>query len=587
MREIPFISHARGALAIRSPHKSKANSKGFIGGQCGFPDIHDSALSSGPLSEGNSYYDGEQGPWSRRVDLEDADSGMDFFSETSSRSRITTNRNIIDLNRRGRARPLSEASDVFYSSDDEDSSSLDDFVVRDVEGRLRSNEEPSRSLPPRLDSDDWLSSRAASSHMDSPSTRYDTEDVTGIDDQSSVATYPSDDGSPNESLLSQIDVSRGPIRRTQLSGNRTGQGQARRLGMRANRRQNRSHQDIGSPIRRNIQEESQNESDAIPIVRARRRAHAQRLSSSSDSDSMDPRSNIFQGPSLSRINRPRHNSNNSGRSISPVYPDPVRNERGSGSSNGTPRGVPIEIASDSDPPIPLHRSRRRRVTSQDFFSDSQVSTAAAMGGRTHASQSSSGTATIGRQSPALDTAMTSNLPRPSPRGHANSPILIEARPTRTQETRFDPPANRRSESFGSPNEAPSVYVSSPAYTENTPHPNAHISIPPRSSPRPRPGTRRNPPSATHQPSGSPSRSPRLTANLNHRTIRQNSIGEILSSAERRHQQASDNAAIRRSARKAKQKQLKRERRQRDRRAELSVDSPSNEAMAAAAYHRRW
>ena len=598
--------------------KSKADSSIFIGGQCGFPhSADDLGPLSDTLSEDNSDYDDEYiarrslDPRRRILDLGHGGSDIDYFSDTDVSFTDYANRHNIDLEelaamdriapRRGRRHVLSDSDNELESQDDEDSGSLDDFIVRDIQELHSSRGEPSIShfSDPAVTthddrrSDYGMSSEAGSSHIGSPSTRYDTEEVTGIDQESSARTNASDDdGFPNESSLGQIGISSNRTRGTRLGGSRARPGRARRPMMPGNSRQDQSNQYVGSEIRGNTLEESDNESDNAPLVRTRRRARIQRLSSSSDSDSIDPGTRALHGSSPSRRSWLRNNKT-SGRGFTPLHPGASRNQRGSGSSNGTSRGVPIEIASDSDAPVPPQRLRRRRVVSQDFSDNDQTSTSPAMDAQTRGSQSSSGTATIGRQSPAQDTTMSSNPRPPSPRRLSNSPILIESSPTGPEEPHQNPPAIGISDSWGSPdvsNNLPSTtyHDESPSTrADKPPQPNFYVAVPPRQSPRPRHRPHRIPSRTVNRPLGSPSHHTGFAVNSDHLVAGQIPGSEPLSRAERRREQAINDEAARRSARKVEKKRLKRERRQRVRRAEASVDPFSNDPTDGGAYDRRW
>ena len=570
-------------------------------GSCGYPHIADDLASmSGSLSEGHSL---EDELFAQMMDdpeghfgLEDDGSAVDWDSESdlslanyTYRTYGVSPRDLTDRERatilnRHRGHVLTVTDEEHSSTDDEDAGSLDSFVVNDEEDELnppvRRSFVRDRSTPPYR-----ASPSNGSSLVGSPSTHYDTEEVAGI--EGGPGTYASnDDGTLHENSHNQSDTSDAHARGTRLGRRRDGQSRARARPLPAIGRWNRIDRDRASASHESTQE-VEDDSDDTPIVRTRRRAHLRRLSSSgSDSGSVML---TFPGPSLSRRSRRQHNDGTSSRSFSPRLQNPTRNERGSGSSNGTSRGVPIEIESDSDSPVPPpRRSRIKRTVSHDFSDEDQTSIASVVNGRSRGSQSSSGTATVGRQSPAQDTTMTPTLPLSRPMRSHVSPILIESSPARQEGSRYDVPASRRSEFPGSPAHnrfaAHNPSISPPASTTSPYQSDLHVAMPPRPSPRPRHRSHRIPSRSPRQPSRNSSGTTNASGSSNP-TPRHIPTHDNLSSAEQRHQQAANDEAARKAARKAEKKRLKREKRQRQQNQAATAASAAD-TVGGDAFGRR-
>ena len=574
-------------------------------GSCGYPHIADDMASvNGVWSDEHSLEDElfarMMDDASGHLDSDDDDSGSYFDSESDiSFANYAYDRygvypeeltNIERAHARNRyqRRILAETNEEHSSADDEGAGSLDAFVVNDEEDETntpaRQRFMRDRSTPPY-----WASPSNAFSHIGSPSTHYDDEEVAGIEEDPSM--YPSDeDSSPQENSHGQTETSNVQARETQPSRRLARQSQARARPLPGIGRSSHTDRDRASASRESTQEEMEDDSDDTPIVRTRRRAHMRRLSSSgSDSGSVML---TFPGPSLSRRARQQPNDGTHSRGFSPPVQDLTRNGRGSVSSNGTSRGVPIEIESDSDSPIPPpRRSRVRRTVSHDFSDEYQTSTASVMKGRSRGSQSSSGTATVGRQSPAPDTTiMTPTFPPARPIRSQTSPILIESSPAREQESRYNRPIARRSEFPGSPILSHNRLISnnpamSPsASTSNTYQSNFHVATPPRPSPRPRHRTHHIPSRSPQQPSRNSSGTTVASGSSNPAS-RHTTTYENLFSAEQRHQQAASEEAARKAARKAEKKRLKREKRQREQHQQATATNTGT--VGGEAFDRRW
>jgi len=546
----------------------------------GTDSLSDSASSS--LSEiyARQFVEQQRG----RSGLEDGGSDFDYFSDTDISFADPTNRPYggIDIEElasmgriaargRNRRRVLTETDEDQSNADDEDAGSLDGFVVNDGEDPPNSPGGET-SIP-----DDWSPARGSSprirsSHMGSPSTHYDTEEITGIEEAS--GTNPSDyEDFPDDIAIGQTGFSNGRFRGTRLGRIqiRAGQRRARARPISENSGLSESDHAPAIAVRGSTQVESEDGSDVTPLVRSRRRARIQRLSSSSGSDIGRSGMPTFRGPSLSRRNRQHNNSSMLAHGFSPLHPEFGSNERGSGSSNGTSRGVPIEIESDSDSPVPPRRSRARRTANPGVSEEDHASDAGDIYCWTQNPQSSNGTATVGRRSPAHGTRMTPVLHQPGPTSNSISPILIGSSPIRTEDHRRRITRNEISSSpLVSQDGARYVRVPPPAST------NRYINIPPRHSTRPRQRTHRIPSRSPRQPpsnarsSGSPNPPPR-----------QPPTNEALSGFEQRRQRAASNDAVRKAARKAEKKRLKRERRQRE-----QIQAPAAN-VAGEAFGRRW
>lgn len=524
--------------------------------------------------------------------LEDGGSEFDYFSDTDVSFADHINRPYggIDIEElasmgriaargRNRRRVLTETDLDRSSADDEDAGSLDGFVVNDGED-LPNSPGGQTSIP-----DDWSPARGSSprirsSHIGSPSTHYDTEEITGIEEDSGTTRSDYEDF-PNDIAVDQNSLGNGQIRGTRLGRiqRRAGQRRARVRPMSENSGLNDSDQVPAFAVRGSTQDESEDGSDPTPVVRSRRRARFQRLSSSSGSDSGRSGMPTFRGPSLSRRNQQHNNNSTLARGFSPLHPNPGSHQRGSGSSNGTSRGVPIEIESDSDSPVPPRRSRARRTANPDLSDEDQVSTAGDAYGWTQSPQSSSGTATVGRQSPAHNTAMTPVLHQPGPTSNSISPILIGSSPTRTEDLLQTSGLNTRRNEIS---RSPLVLQNGTRYVRVAPRASTDrdIAHPPRQSPRSRQRTHRITSRSPRHPSTNPSGS-MLSPGSSNPVSRQQPTNEALSGSEQRRQRAASNEAVRKAARKAEKKRLKRERRQREQNQAATAN------VAGEAFGRRW
>lgn len=590
----------------RCPHCSWELEEGECG-TCGYPNVTDDMASlSGSLSEGISYLEDEELA-ERGIDeqrgllgLEDEGSELDYFSDTDISFTEIANRSYANLEAeeiramrrmrrltagdRTRGRILGETDEERSSADDEGAGSLDGFVVDDAE------EGPNPPAREHSIRDQWtppygLSPSIGSSHTSSPSTHYDIEGVIGIDED--TGTYPPDeDGSSNESRLGQIDFGSIRNRGTRLGRSRTRQSQARARPRPESSRLNQNDHNLASASHESTQEEMEDDSDDAPIVRTRRRAPTRRYNIASSSDSDRSFHLPFSMPNTLRHYRQHNIVGRASPGFSPLHSNPSRNERGSGSSNGTSRGVPIEIESDSDAPVRPRRSRVRRTVNEDFSDDNQTSTADITIGVTRGSQSSSGTATVGRQSPAQGTTAIRGLLPPNQKNNTVSPILIESSPPRQEECQHDSPTSQRNDFPGSPDLShnqlvPSNPSLSPSASAHNSHQSPfHIPIPPRPFPRHRQRTHRIPSRSPRHPSrNSPGPS------FNSASLQQAPANEILAGAEQRHQQAADDEAARKAARKAEKKRLKRERRQREQSQVAAASAVAT--VGGDAFGRRW
>ena len=165
------------------------------------------------------------------------------------------------------------------------------------------------------------------------------------------------------------------------------------------------------------QQDSDDEFDEGPILRSRRQARQRSLVSNQSA-----RSDGSGGSGVSQAlnalgGRTEYNgsrrSANAQRNIAHRNPD--------ASGERFPIG-PIEIESDSDSPVPAQHSRRRRAVPLRFSSDDDSDV-----------ELSSGTATLGRDSPRPTAGWVSGnsggIPQASQNSNASSPILIQSSPT--------------------------------------------------------------------------------------------------------------------------------------------------------------
>ena len=174
--------------------------------------------------------------------------------------------------------------------------------------------------------------------------------------------------------------------------------------------------------------DTEDESDEGPILRSRRQVRQRSVASDLSSEGVGSRgSGVSQALNALRVRNPwsgSHLSANSQRTVSHRNPD----EGVAGSTEG-----PIEIESDSDSPVPAQHTRRRRRAIPNRLpldDDSDV-------------EASSGTATVGRDSPRAMAGWTNarNGPtRLTPQtANAPSPILIESSPTRSVDRQLSIP----------------------------------------------------------------------------------------------------------------------------------------------------
>ena len=173
-----------------------------------------------------------------------------------------------------------------------------------------------------------------------------------------------------------------------------------------------SEHEVSSPISHYDHED---ESDEGPVPPSRRQMF--RFSSDSDESASTEFSQAVATIIQDRAHRrrtpgaasgiPRHGGNIAHRT------------RERGHSNGAP-GI-IEIESDSEPPVPTQRRRRRRAIQTRLSSDDETN-----------AEASSGTATVGRQSPRLGPRVQIiERPQGSQARNTSSPTVIESHSTRS------------------------------------------------------------------------------------------------------------------------------------------------------------
>ena len=151
------------------------------------------------------------------------------------------------------------------------------------------------------------------------------------------------------------------------------------------------------------QYDPEDESDEGPILRSRRRVR-QRSVASNQSSASDGSGSSSVSQALNAL-RMRNGYTGSQVSANAQRNIPHRNPDAHGERS---TGSPIEIESDSDSPVPAQHTRRRRAIQHRLSSNDDTDV-----------EASSGTATVGRDSPRLVTTNTS------------SPILIESSSTRS------------------------------------------------------------------------------------------------------------------------------------------------------------
>lgn len=151
------------------------------------------------------------------------------------------------------------------------------------------------------------------------------------------------------------------------------------------------------------QHNSQDDSDEGPIAPSSRRQRLRQTSGSSGSEASQPLTSIR--------NRSFQNANTSHNQRSIPHRSTAARQSG-----GRSRGVPIEIVSDSDSPVPPQRQRRRRGLPNRILSDDDSGV-----------EASSGTATLGRRSPRPRSGPRNqrvNRPPISQTSNASSPISV-------------------------------------------------------------------------------------------------------------------------------------------------------------------
>ena len=164
----------------------------------------------------------------------------------------------------------------------------------------------------------------------------------------------------------------------------------------------------------------------------------------------------------------------------------ARRTRERGHSNGAPRI--IETESDSEPPVPTRRQRRRRAIQARLSSDDETN-----------AEASSGTATVGRQSPRLGTRVQPiERPQGSQARNTTSPTVIASSSTRS--------ANREDEE---PNQPPIPTAFSPLGPFSDRPQSALLAISPQSPRESYVRTRRPPTDANHGMYSSPRIHPTL------------------------------------------------------------------------------
>lgn len=272
-----------------------------------------------------------------------------------------------------------------YSVEDDETGSLDDFVVNDVDER-----------PP------FVGPSPRSSH-------YDSDEVPDIIDQ--FRTYSSEEEEHGHGVDDQT---------SELPDNPP-----------------------FSPIY------LESDSDEGPIIRSRRHGYQRstvspRPSSSDGSEAIAPAEHYIR----SQRDRRQRNDPASARRLSKPNRHTSNDARGSDRNNGF-RGVAIEIESDSDCSLPVqHQPRRRRAVSRRILSDDddvddEGATASVDSHPVSSHLSSSGTATVGRASPSQSSVREHDL-QPAETFRAASPIVVNSSPISHEVHRHDWPSYHES-----------------------------------------------------------------------------------------------------------------------------------------------
>ena len=301
-----------------------------------------------------------------------------------------------------------------FSAEDEEAESLNGFVVNDVEER------PSVGHSPR-------------------SSHYDTDEVSGIMDQS--RTYSSEE----EDHGHGVDE-----RGTQTS------------------------ELTDNPPFSPIYLESDSEEDPLfPSITSRSRSRSRSRSNVSLPSSIGPSSSdgsevIASAEHYIRSRRDRRQRNDpaSACQLSTTPRRTSNDARGSDRNNGF-RGVAIEIESDSDSSPPVqHHPRRRRAISRRILSDDddEDATASVDSHLVSSRPSSSGTATVGRASPTQFSAREHDLQMDDQPSGPASPILVNSDLVSHEGHRYD--WRSYHESTASPDGGPRTARPSVARTGN-------------------------------------------------------------------------------------------------------------------------
>lgn len=248
------------------------------------------------------------------------------------------------------------------------------------------------------------------------------------------------------------------------------------------------------------------ESDEGPILRSRRQARRRSVVSNQSSGSDG--SGVSQALNALRV---RNGYSGSRVSVNAQRNIPHRNPGASGERS---TGGPFEIESDSDSPVPAQHTRRRRAIPNRLTSDDDS-----------AVEASSGTATVGRDSPrpiaGWIARRTGGILPASQTSSASSPILIESSPTRSANRQLPVPGAfpQRSRSARHPNRSLNIGRRAPTRTnrgaDNSPQGIFTRRSPANASPsnglQQRRGTRRRsplpPPAHPHSPTSRQYHSP--------------------------------------------------------------------------------
>ena len=177
--------------------------------------------------------------------------------------------------------------------------------------------------------------------------------------------------------------------------------------------------------------ETEDESDEGPILRSRRQVRQRSVASDISSEGIGNRgSGVSQALNALRVRNPW-----SGSHLSVDSQQTINHGNGDEGVEESTEG-PIEIESDSDSPVPAQHTRRRRraIPNRPLLDDdSDV-------------EASSGTATVGRESPRAMASWINTRNGPArPRrlttqtGNAPSPISIESSPTRSVDSHLAVP----------------------------------------------------------------------------------------------------------------------------------------------------